>query len=103
MPALQDLIARKHELDRRIAERQAAERTAAIALIQDLMERHGLTGADLVLAKIGRTARTLEARYENRASGETWSGHGKQPRWLRQALVEGHRLEDFVVRYQGPG
>ena len=99
MSALHDLIARKNELDKRIAATQAAERTQALERIHALMAQHGLTVADLVLAKIGRTPRMLDAKYENRATGETWSGHGKRPRWLKQALEEGHRLEEFVVRY----
>jgi DNA-binding protein H-NS len=28
---------------------------------------------------------------------ETWSGRGKQPRWLTAALKAGHRIEDFVI------
>jgi DNA-binding protein H-NS len=28
---------------------------------------------------------------------ETWSGRGKQPRWLVMALQLGHRLEDFRI------
>lgn len=32
--------------------------------------------------------------------GETWSGRGKQPRWLVKALFAGHKLEEF--RIDGP-
>jgi DNA-binding protein H-NS len=28
---------------------------------------------------------------------ETWSGRGKQPRWLVAALRSGHKLEDFLI------
>jgi DNA-binding protein H-NS len=28
---------------------------------------------------------------------ETWSGRGKQPRWLVAALQSGHKLEDFRI------
>ena len=28
---------------------------------------------------------------------ETWSGRGKQPRWLVAQLKLGHRLEEFVI------
>jgi DNA-binding protein H-NS len=31
------------------------------------------------------------------APEETWSGRGKQPRWLVMALQSGHRLEDFRI------
>jgi DNA-binding protein H-NS len=28
---------------------------------------------------------------------ETWSGRGKQPRWLAAALKNGRRIEEFVI------
>jgi DNA-binding protein H-NS len=28
---------------------------------------------------------------------ETWSGRGKQPRWLIQALKTGHTIDEFVI------
>lgn len=31
------------------------------------------------------------------APEETWSGRGKQPRWLVAALQSGHKLEDFKI------
>jgi DNA-binding protein H-NS len=32
---------------------------------------------------------------------ETWSGRGKQPRWLVTALQSGHTLEEFRIRENG--
>ena len=31
------------------------------------------------------------------APGETWSGRGKQPRWLVAALQSGQKIEDFLI------
>lgn len=31
------------------------------------------------------------------APTETWSGRGKQPRWLVSALKSGHKLEEFKI------
>lgn len=28
---------------------------------------------------------------------ETWSGRGKQPRWLTTAIANGHAIEEFVI------
>jgi DNA-binding protein H-NS len=28
---------------------------------------------------------------------ETWSGRGKQPRWLAAALKSGHKIEEFMI------
>ena len=37
-------------------------------------------------------------KYQNPAMPhETWSGRGKQPRWLVSALKAGHTIEDFKI------
>jgi DNA-binding protein H-NS len=37
-------------------------------------------------------------KYLNpKSSSETWSGRGKQPRWLTAALKSGHKLQEFEV------
>lgn len=37
-------------------------------------------------------------KYSNPSSpAETWSGRGKQPRWLVAALQSGHKLEEFRI------
>jgi DNA-binding protein H-NS len=39
------------------------------------------------------------AKYQNpNEPSETWSGRGKQPRWLTAALKTGHTIEDFIIR-----
>ncbi len=38
-------------------------------------------------------------KYRNPAQpGETWSGRGKQPRWLAAQLRSGKKLDDFRIR-----
>jgi DNA-binding protein H-NS len=34
---------------------------------------------------------------------ETWSGRGKQPRWLVAALKTGHRIEEFAIAQAAAG
>jgi DNA-binding protein H-NS len=37
-------------------------------------------------------------KYQNpEEPSETWSGRGKQPRWLTAALKTGHKIEEFVI------
>jgi DNA-binding protein H-NS len=37
-------------------------------------------------------------KYRNpKEPSETWSGRGKQPRWLAAALKVGHTIEEFVI------
>ena len=40
----------------------------------------------------------VHPKYQNPDEpSETWSGRGKQPRWLTQALKTGHTIDEFVI------
>ncbi len=108
MASYNDLIAQKAqlekqqaELERKIREVRQSERNAVIARIQALMQEHGLTAADLKPAARGRKptaqpVRKVAPKYRDQA-GNTWSGRGLQPKWLRAALAGGRKLQDFAV------
>ena len=76
-----------------------AEVAAAVADIKAKMLEYGITVADL--GSTGRSSRakgtTVAAKYRNRATGETWTGRGKMPKWLQAEVVSGKRKEDFLI------
>ena len=40
-----------------------------------------------------------KAKFQNPANPEqSWTGRGKRPGWLREALGQGARLEDFAIQ-----
>ncbi|MDX1655272.1 MAG: H-NS histone family protein, partial [Candidatus Competibacteraceae bacterium] len=40
-------------------------------------------------------------KYRNPADPtQTWSGKGKRPNWLNEALTQGHKLEEFSLENQ---
>jgi DNA-binding protein H-NS len=39
----------------------------------------------------------VAAKYRDQATGDTWSGRGLQPRWLKERLSAGKTLGDFKV------
>lgn len=41
-------------------------------------------------------------RYRNAATGETWWGRGRQPKWLQVALASGHTLAEFNANTTAP-
>lgn len=44
------------------------------------------------------TRKSVEPRYRNtNNSADTWTGRGKQPRWLVAELEKGAKLEDFLI------
>jgi DNA-binding protein H-NS len=100
MATLSELLAQKADLERQIAETQRAERAAAIAQVRDLMSQHGLTLADIGVraSSVAAPARNkAPVKYRDPATGQTWSGRGLQPNWLKAALAQGRTLADFTV------
>ncbi len=98
MSSLKDLLAQRAALDEQIAQTKERERADAIAKVKALMTEYGLTLADLSMrqAKVSKTSK-VAAKYRNQATGETWSGRGLQPKWLKAAIAGGAKLDDFHV------
>jgi len=99
MASLTELLAQKAALEQQIAQTQREERQKAIAQIRNLMTEYGLTVADLNArpAKKAGSGGKVAAKFRNKATGDTWSGRGLQPRWLKAALASGKKLADFAV------
>jgi DNA-binding protein H-NS len=102
MSSLQDLLAKRAALEQEIEATQKRERQDAIAKVKSLMAEYGLTVADLSPktpgAKAGVAKGTKVApKYRNAATGDTWSGRGLQPKWLKAALASGKKLGDFTI------
>ena len=106
MATLQELMAQKEALERQIDQTRTQARSEAIDKVRTLMAEYGLTAADLGGKTSGKPARKTKApgsggkvaaKYRNTSTGETWSGRGLQPRWLKAALASGRKLSDFAV------
>jgi DNA-binding protein H-NS len=100
MSQLSTLLAQRAALDQQITETRRQERDAAIAQIMALMTEHGLAASDLTARAAKKTRASgakVAPKYRNKATGETWSGRGLQPRWLKAALATGKKLSDFSV------
>lgn len=101
MASLQDLLAQRAEIEKKIADAQREERIAAVTKIRTLMAEYGLTAADIAGKAPATRSRAgggkVAPKYRNAATGETWTGRGLQPKWLKAALAEGRKLEDFAI------
>jgi len=48
--------------------------------------------------KSGGDKRSVVApKYRDSATGTTWTGRGKQPKWLAAAIKDGKKLDDFKI------
>lgn len=100
-PSLSELLAQKAALEQQILEVQREERAQAIAQVRALMNQYGLTLADIG-ARPGAAPRKtggtqVAPKFRHPSTGETWSGRGLQPKWLKAALAGGAQLDDFRV------
>lgn len=98
MATLQELLAQRAALDAQIEQTKDSARVEAVAKVKSLMAEYGLSVADLSMrtpkvAKVSKVA----VKYRNQATGETWSGRGLQPKWLKAAITGGASLADFHV------
>ncbi len=101
MASLKDLIAQKEALEQEIERTRRKDRADAIAKVRALMDEYGLSSADIAAKRAPKPAKTagrkVAAKYRNAATGDTWSGRGLQPKWLKAALAGGRKLGDFAV------
>jgi DNA-binding protein H-NS len=86
------------EIQAKIADLQAQaervkreEKQQAIDMARTMISAYGITARDLGLdkspkAKTGpKAGNKIAAKYRDPASGATWSGRGKTPRWINGA------------------
>lgn len=104
MVTLQELMAQREALEKQIEHTRKQERGDAVEKVRALMAEYGLTVADLgnrssagKAKKTRPTGNKVAAKYRNASTGESWSGRGLQPRWLKAALASGRKLSDFAV------
>jgi DNA-binding protein H-NS len=110
MSAYKDLLAQRNalekqhaELEKQIASAKREERSSVIATIKTMMSDHGLTAEDLGASKIRQPksgtnpSKKVPAKYRDKQTGQTWSGRGLQPKWLKSALAQGHNLSEFTL------
>lgn len=76
-----------------------AEVSTVIANIRAKMDEYGLTVADIGGRRGPSAAKGAKVapKYRHPHTGQTWSGRGKQPRWLADAIAAGQSMEIFAL------
>jgi len=99
---LAELKGLQFDIEKEIKSRQKDEvrkaREQILAIAQDV----GVPVSDLIAkaggARKGGTGAQGQARFRNPADeSQTWTGRGRQPKWIAEALADGKSLEDFRV------
>jgi DNA-binding protein H-NS len=80
------LTSEKRELEKRLAQLRREN------------EMHAVSTEAGGVSRERRKYPRVYPKYQNPDDpSETWSGRGKQPRWLVAALKTGHRIEEFMI------
>lgn len=94
-----DLLQQIEDLKKQAEAVRREELTAVIADIKKMMDQHGITISDLQggRGKLKGKASTVAPKYRNPATGDTWTGRGRSPRWLIEAEAQGKSRDAFLI------
>ncbi|MBU9192987.1 H-NS histone family protein [Burkholderia gladioli] len=83
------LKAQLDALQERTEAARVAELEAVVAQVRELVTEYGITEEQIYgrkrATKGTKRAAVVEAKYQNPKTGETWSGRGRAPSWIRDA------------------
>lgn len=95
MSKYQSLLAQREALEKEILNARREEISAAVAQVRALVEQFELTQKDVF--STGRTrgvtlGSKVAAKYRDPATGKTWTGRGKAPKW-----IDGQERSQFAI------
>jgi len=91
LKAQADALMKQAEIARR------AEIASVVTEIQARLKEYGITLDDLKGgASKTKSRAAVAAKYRNPATGESWSGRGRSPKWLAEEQAKGRSREDFL-------
>ena len=84
-----ELLQQREALELAIAQARQNEISAAVIQVRELIAEFGLTAQDVFpgrSSKVGsvktKTVSKVAAKYRDPATGQTWTGRGKAPKWI---------------------
>lgn len=93
----QELETLAKDVERALKTLEARQRNAALAAAEEAAKTHGFKLAEL-LGGDTPAKRVAVPKYKNPANPEqTWTGRGRKPGWLLEALAKGTPLEDLEI------
>lgn len=79
-----ELLAQREALEQQIAATRKTEVADAVQKIRSMVEAFGLTQEDVFpTAKQKRETGSIAPKYRDPATGQTWTGRGKPPSWIK--------------------
>ena len=97
--SLEELQAYQKEVDAAIKGYEKKRKAEALAAARDAAKQHGFTLEELLGGKAATKSATKGvAKYANPADPtQTWTGRGRQPAWVKEALAAGKPLSSMAI------
>ncbi len=94
-----ELLSLKEKVAAAIVARQAAEKVELKRKVEEMMNQSGFDVSELFGAGRGRkSGGKVAAKYRNpKDPSQTWTGRGRKPRWISDALAKGQKIENFLI------
>lgn len=86
MSSYKELLKQREALEQKINEARRNELAEAVSQVRALVAEFGLTAQDVFPAGRARSASAgskVAPKYRNPATGQTWTGRGKAPKWIQ--------------------
>lgn len=95
---LKELLDLESKVKKAIANAQVREKDEFLADIKAMAAKRGIAMGEIFGGGRGSKGSKVAIKYRNRDNpSETWTGRGRQPKWLAAALKKGSKLQDFVI------
>lgn len=114
MECLAKAEAQVADIKRKLEERRASERASIIRQVQHFVAEYNLTTAEAGFltpavkvnvaqkteeesSRENREVRHVSPKYRDPVSGKTWTGRGKSPNFISQAVLAGRSKQEFLI------
>ena len=92
-----ELLAQREALELAISQARQNEVSSAVAKVRELVAEYSLTAQDIFPVRASKSAiakavSKVAAKYRDPATGQTWTGRGKAPKW-----IEGQDRAPFTI------
>ena len=96
------LIELKDNIEATIEQRRSDEQAKLKEKMAEMAAEAGFELEDVLPARRGvrgKKGGTVAPKYRNpKDSSQTWTGRGRQPKWLVAELEKGRKLESFLIQ-----
>jgi DNA-binding protein H-NS len=87
-------------LQEKAEKQRIAELESVINDIKSKISEYNITAKDLGFTTRSKKVKSTEPvppKYKNK-KGDTWTGRGRQPTWIKDAIASGKSIDTFLIK-----